>query len=156
MQDAGLKIVSPDQSIQDALHVCNNHLLDVLSEAGYDPMGLGRKTEILPAVHLPLFDLGVHHLRQIVQMNGNQKLIVPASHLQTQLELQGLKAKVSKTQRVALNKLTLLITSDEDECALDPAKYGRAGDPPAHSRLNRTPSVLQLLRNQEPDGLRPM
>ena len=157
MQDAGLQIVSPDHSVQDALHVCSNRLLDVLSEVGYDPLGLSRKAEVPPAVYLPLFDLGVHRLRylcQIVQTNGNQTLIVPASHLQTQLELQGLKSKVSKTQR-ALNRLTLLITSDGNDCALDPAKYGRAGDLPAPSRVIRTPSVLQLLRHREADGLTP-
>ena len=141
--------------MQDALHVCSNRLLDVLLEVGYE--GPGRKTEVPPAVYLPLFDLGVHHLRQIVQKNGNQTLIVPASHLQTQLELQGLKAKVSKTQRVALNTLTLLITSDENECALDPAKYGRAGDLPAPSRvIKKTPPVLQLLRHRSrPECRRP-
>ena len=101
MKDASLRLMSPDRSILDALNVCSNRLLDVLSEGGYDPLGLGRKTEVPPAVFLPLFDLGVHHLHQIKQRKGSQTFIVPASHPQTQIELQGLTAKVNRAHRIA-------------------------------------------------------
>ena len=101
-----MRLRSPQQlprKPQDALSVCSNRLLDVLSEGEYEPMGLGRKTEVPPAVFLPLFDLGVHHLRQIVQRKGTQAFIVPFSHLQTQIELQGLTAKVNRAHRIAPN-----------------------------------------------------
>ena len=97
----------------------------------------------------------MHHLHQIVQRKGSQTFIVPALHLQTQLELQGLTAKVNGAHRIALNSLTHLITSDENECSLDPAKYGKAGDLPVRSRMITRLAVLQVLQHQGPDCLKP-
>ena len=158
MDEAGLKMGGSNPGLQIELDLCRNKMIDTISDSKYDPLGLGRHLEVPPQVYFDLLELGMQKLQHFTKKEGSQYVIIPASALQTQLDLMQIKQRVNKQHKRSLNKLTLIINSTENECALDPAKYTKVADLPRRDRLITRADMLRLLEASEPQdrsGLNP-
>ena len=59
LKDANIKITSPTPELQPYLDLHSNDMVELLRDAGYDPLGLGLRSEIPPRVYMPLLQLGI-------------------------------------------------------------------------------------------------
>ena len=114
----------------------------------YDPLGLGRQTELPTYAYLPLLGLGVQDIHQLVQREGDGFLIVPCSYLQEHLQSRGLRVQdIRREHKVALNQVTLILNGDSDEAFRSPALGKKSViDLPREARLIKRDDITLLLQ----------
>ena len=68
LKEADITLATPihDEECKPYLELEGNTLVDLMCNAGYDPLCLGIKSEIPPKVYMPLFDLGITNVTQVL------------------------------------------------------------------------------------------
>ena len=62
LKESNVKIQSPTQELEPYFDLDQNSLVDLMCNAGYDPLCLGLKADIPPKVYMPLFQLGIKNI----------------------------------------------------------------------------------------------
>ena len=109
--------------------------------AGYDPLCLGLKAEIPPKVYMPLFQLGIKNITQILLplKEPYKRVIMPASALNKLYPKHDIKAKHKR----ALNSLALILNGCDFE--YDPVREAKAADLSLQQRTIRSKDTLERI-----------
>ena len=143
IKEAGIELQAPSPEIAPFLNLQENNLVNVLWEAGYDPLCLGLKAEIPPAIYMPLFQLGVKEITQVIDVApGSGKLIILAA---SALQKLYPKHKVKAEHKRALNGLALILSGKSHSS--DPIRGTRSADLSLEQRTVADPRTVERIKS---------
>ena len=145
LKEAKLTLSCPiqheDMELKSYLHLEESTLVDLMCNAGYDPLCLGLNSEIPPKVYMPLFHLGIKSIKQVLKPSDatNRKIIIAASALQKLFPNQKIGAKHKR----ALNSLTLILNGCDYD--YDPVQEAKTTDLSVQQRTILNKSTLERI-----------
>ena len=142
LREANIKLTSQTSDLEQYLDLKENELVELMCDARYDPLCLGMKSEIPPKVYMPLFQLGISSISQVMapsKDHGRMRML-PASALHKLFPHHNIRAKHKK----ALNCLTLILNGVD--FAYDPVKEARSEDLTLQQRTIKNPTALERIR----------
>ena len=152
LKDANIKITSPTPELQPYLDLHSNDMVELLRDAGYDPLGLGLRSEIPPKVYMPLLQLGVTRITQVLagpySAESTRQTVIPASALARLFPSHTVRAPHKR----ALNALALILNGSDFK--YDAVGEARAIDLSLQQRTISNPATLgriaELISHEPP------
>ena len=140
LREANIKIVSPTPELQPYLDLRSNDMVELMRDAGYDPLGLGIKSEIPPKVYMPLIQLGITKITQVLTIpcspSSTRQTLVPASALARLFPTHTVRAPHKR----ALNALALILNGSDFK--YDAVGEAKAVDLSLQQRTISNPTTL--------------
>ena len=145
LKDAGLTIVAPTPDLEPFLKLAESSIVRMMCDVGYDPLCLGLKAEIPPRIYMPLFQLGITDIRQVLAASKDPArfVIVPCSALKMLFPKHTIRA----SHKRALNALTHILNGTG--FSYDPVKEARSSDLTLQQRVIRNAGVVDRIRNAQ-------